>query len=120
MERQWKGRMADYEIETDVERDILTVHFTIRDDAFWSYYGKEELIPVTSDDFGFWYDEIEGDPECHSGGYPSQFMVKADGTTAHIDFVKIDDKHFDFVFPRIIAIGVFNSWLTFPVKSFSL
>lgn len=103
VERQWKGRMADYEIETDVERDILTVHFTIRDDAFWSYYGKEELIPVTSDDFGFWYDEIEGDPECHSGGYPSQFMVKADGTTAHIDFVKIDDKHFDFVFPRIIA-----------------
>lgn len=103
VERQWKGRMADYEIETDVERDILTVHFTIRDDAFWSYYGKEDLIPVTSDDFGFWYDEIEGDPECHSGGYPSQFMVKADGTTAHIDFVKIDDKHFDFVFPRIIA-----------------
>lgn len=103
VERQWKGRMADYEIETDVEKDILTVHFTIRDDAFWSYYGKEELIPVTSDDFGFWYDEIEGDPECHSGGYPSQFMVKADGTTAHIDFVKIDDKHFDFVFPRIIA-----------------
>lgn len=103
VERQWKGRMADYEIETDVEKDILTVHFTIRDDAFWSYYGKEDLIPVTSDDFGFWYDEIEGDPECHSGGYPSQFMVKADGTTAHIDFVKIDDKHFDFVFPRIIA-----------------
>lgn len=103
VERQWKDRLADYEIETDVERDILTVHFTIRDDAFWSYYGKEELIPVTSDDFGFWYDEIEGDPECHSGGYPSQFMVKADGTTAHIDFVKIDDKHFDFVFPRIIA-----------------
>lgn len=103
VERQWKGRLADYEIETDVERDILTVHFTIRDDAFWSYYGKEDLIPVTSDDFGFWYDEIEGDPECHSGGYPSQFMVKADGTTAHIDFVKIDDKHFDFVFPRIIA-----------------
>lgn len=103
VERQWKGRIADYEIETDIDNDILTVHFAIRQDAFWSYYGKEDLIPVTSDDFGFWYDEVEGDPECHSGGYSSQFMEKADGTTGHIDFVRIDDKHFDFVFPRIIA-----------------
>jgi len=101
--RKWKPRIAFFEIETDEEKNTLTVHYTIRDDAFWTFYGKDEKIPVTSDDFVFWYNEIDGDPEVASNGYGQQWVTLENGEEAHIDCVKIDDKRFDFIFPRIVA-----------------
>ena len=101
--REWKGQIANFEIETDTEKNTLTVHYAIREDAFWTYYGKSEKIPVTSDDFVFWYNEIAGDPQFSSSGYGSQWVTLENGEEAHIDCVKIDDKHFDFIFPRIVA-----------------
>ena len=101
--REWQPRIAFYKIENDSKNNTLTVHYTIRDDAFWSFYGKEEKIPVTSDDFVFWYNEIAGDPELGSSGYAQQWVTLENGEEAHIDCVKIDDKRFDFVFPRIVA-----------------
>lgn len=100
---QWKPRIASYEIETDKSKDQLIVHFAICEDAYWTYYNKSEKIPVTSDDFVFWYDEIAGDPELGSSGYGQQWVTLKNGEEAHIDCKKIDDKHFDFIFPRIVA-----------------
>ncbi len=101
--KEWKPRIAFFEIETDEKNGTLTVHYTIRDDAFWTYYEKDEKIPVTSDDFVFWWNEIAGDTEFGSSGYSQQWVTLENGEVAHIDCVKIDDKHFDFKFPRIVA-----------------
>ena len=101
--RKWTPDAAYHEIEIDTEKNTLTVHFTIRDDLYWTYYGRDEKIPVTSDDFVFWYNEIAGDPAFSSSGYGQQWVTLENGEEAHIDCIKIDDKHFDFVFPRIVA-----------------
>ncbi len=101
--REWKAKGASYTIETDEKANTLTVHYTIRDDFFWSWYGSDKTVPVTSDDFVFWYNEIAGDPVFASSGYGSQWILMEDGSEAHVDCVKIDDKNFDFIFPRIIA-----------------
>ena len=101
--REWKGRLASYEIETDKNAGTLTLHCSLRNDVFWTYMGKEEKIPLTSDDFLFWYNEIEGDEEAGLGGYEGQCVNMPDGSRQHIDCIKIDDKNFDFIFPRIIA-----------------
>lgn len=101
--KEWKPRIASYKIETDEKNGTLTVHYTIRDDAFWTYYEKDEKIPVTSDDFVFWWNEIAGDPEFGSSGYSQQWVTLENGKEAHIDCIKIDDKNFDFKFPRIVA-----------------
>jgi peptide/nickel transport system substrate-binding protein len=99
----WKPDCAFAQIETDEKKGTLTVHFTLRDALFWTYYGSDRKIPVTSDDALFWYNEIAGDPSFQSSGYEQQFVTMADGSQKHIDMVKIDDKRFDFVFPRIVA-----------------
>ena len=70
---------------------------------YWTYYSSAEKIPVTSDDVVFLYDEIAGDKVFQSSGYPQQFTTMDDGSVRHIDIVKIDEKRFDFVFPRIVA-----------------
>lgn len=101
--RQWKPHAAFYEIETDTKKGTLTVHYTLRDDLYWTWYGKSEKVPVTSDDFVFWYNEIAGDEAFASSGYGQQWCVMSDGSEAHIDCVKIDDRRFDFIFPRIVA-----------------
>ena len=101
--RKWTPEAAYYEIETDKEKNTLTVHFTIRENLYWTYYGRDEKIPVTSDDFVFWYNEIAGDPAFSSSGYGQQWVTLENGEEAHIDCIKIDDRHFDFVFPRIVA-----------------
>lgn len=100
---EWEPKVCFYEIETDEVKNTLTVHYTIRDDYFWTYPDSDEKIPVTSDDFVFWYNEIEGDPAAAASGYGSQWVVLEDGSEAHVDCIKIDDKRFDFVFPRIVA-----------------
>ena len=102
-ERQWKPSAASYKIETDEEKNTLTVYYTIRDDYYWTWYGSDKKVPVTSDDFVFWYNEIDGDPTMGSSGYGSQWVVMEDGSEAHIDCIKIDDKNFKFVYPRIVA-----------------
>ncbi len=101
--REWKPRCAFAKIETDEKNKKLIVHFTLRDNLYWTWYGSDKKVPVTSDDAVFWYNEIYGDPEFQSSGYGQQFVTMEDGTEKHIDIVKIDDKHFDFVFPRIVA-----------------
>ncbi len=101
--REWKSHLASFKIETDVKADKLVVHYTIRDDAYWTWLNKSEKIPVTSDDFVFWYNEIAGDSQFGSSGYGQQWCTMGDGSQVHIDCVKIDDKNFDFIFPRIIA-----------------
>lgn len=100
---EWIPRLAFFDIEVDKKNKKLTVHYTLRDDLFWSYFNSDEKIPVTSDDFVFWYNEIAGDISFDSSGYAQQQVVMEDGSDAHIDCVKIDDKRFDFVFPRIVA-----------------
>lgn len=101
--KTWTGRVADYEIETDTKNQKLIVHYTIKDNIFWSFYNSEEKIPVTSDDFVYWYNEIAGDKVFNSSGYSGQWILMPDGTEKKVECVKITDKKFDFIFPRIIA-----------------
>ena len=101
--REWKPHCAFFEIEIDEKNGTLTVHYTLRDGLFWTYYGRDEKIPVTSDDFVFWYNEVAGDKEIGSSGYAQQFVVMPDGSERRVECVKIDDRRFDFVFPRIVA-----------------
>ena len=69
----------------------------------WSWYGKKETASVTSDDIVYWYNEIEGDEVFQSSGYGGQFLELENGEQGHIECVKVDDRKFDFVFPRIVA-----------------
>ncbi len=101
--RKWKPRLAYFEIETDEKNGTLTVHYTLRDGIFWTYYNSDKKIPVTSDDFVFWYNEIAGDEAFSSSGYGQQWCKMPDGSEKRIECVKIDDKRFDFIFPRIVA-----------------
>lgn len=59
--RKWIPRLAFFEIETDPSKGTLTVHYTLRENLFWSWCGSEKKVPVTSDDVVFWYNEIAGD-----------------------------------------------------------
>jgi len=111
--REWKPQAAFYEIVVDEEAGTLKVIFTLRDDLYWSFYGSDRKVPVTSDDVIFWYDEIEGDAEFHSSSYNSQFIFLEDGSDAHIDIEKIDDKRFAFCYPRIVANPLLTSNMQF-------
>jgi peptide/nickel transport system substrate-binding protein len=101
--REWKPHCASFEIKTDEAAGRLDLIYTLRDDLYWSYYNSEVKVPVTSDDVIFWYNEIEGEPAFRSSGYNGQFLTLEDGTKAHVDIEKIDDKRFVFHFPRIVA-----------------
>lgn len=101
--RKWEPHAAFFEIETDAQAGTLTVHYTLRENMFWNWWNSDRKIPVTSDDVVFWYNEIAGDPQFGSSAYGQQFVTMPDGTEKHIECIKIDDKKFDFVFPRIVA-----------------
>ncbi|MDR0486734.1 MAG: ABC transporter substrate-binding protein [Treponema sp.] len=101
--RQWMPRVAEVQVIVDEEADSLQVVYTLRDNLFWSYYNSDRKVKVTSDDVIFWYDEIAGDPEMQSSGYYQQFLTMADGSDAHIDMRKIDERRFALHFPRIVA-----------------
>jgi peptide/nickel transport system substrate-binding protein len=103
VKREWKPRIASFEVRTDEEKDTLDVIYTLRDDLYWSYYNSDRKVKVTSDDMVFWYNEIEGDPAVQSSSYTGQFLTLKDGTEAHIDIEKLDGRRFVFHFPRIIA-----------------
>lgn len=102
-EKKWFPKAAFFEVETNKEKNTLTVHYTLRENLYWTWYGSDKKVPVTSDDVVFWYNEIAGDPAFQSSGYNGQFVSMPDGSSARIECVKINDKQFDFVFPRIIA-----------------
>jgi peptide/nickel transport system substrate-binding protein len=102
--REWKGLCATGELVIDGEAGTLDVIYTLRDNLYWSFYeNAQPPVPVTSDDVIFWYDEIQGDERFQSSSYNSQFITMEDGSEAHIDIRKIDDKRFAFHFPRIEA-----------------
>jgi len=101
--RQWEPQAAFFEVAVDEEAGTLKVIYTLRDELYWSFFGSDRKIPVTSDDVIFWYDEIQGDQAFHSSSYNGQFILMEDGTAAHIDIERIDDKSFAFYFPRIVA-----------------
>jgi len=101
--RTWKPRCASFEIETDDVAGTLTVHYTLRNDMYWSYYGSDKKIPVTADDVVWWYNEVWGDPKFQSMGYSGEFVTMSDGSEKHIDCVKTGTYTFDFKFPRIVA-----------------
>jgi peptide/nickel transport system substrate-binding protein len=103
IKREWKPHAASFEIKVDGAAGTMDVIYTLRNDLFWSYYNSDKKIPVSSDDVIFWYNEIDGDPAFQSSGYNGQFLTMADGTEAHIDIEKINDRRFVFHFPRIVA-----------------
>jgi len=111
--REWKPRAASAEIVVDETADSLQVIYTLRDDLYWSYYNSNRKVRVTSDDVIFWYDEISGDPDFYSSGYYGQFLIMPDGSEAHVDIRKIDDRRFSFHFPRIVAEPVLMTNMDF-------
>ena len=111
--KSWIPQACFFEIEINEEMQTLTVHCTIRDGLFWSYCNSDEKIPVTSDDIVWWYDNISGNPEFQSSAYSGQFVTMPDGSVERIRAVKIDDRHFDFVYPRIVADPVLSSNCSF-------
>ena len=101
--REWIPEIASPQITVDEKNNTMHVIYTLRDDLYWSYYDSSRIVKVTSDDVIFWYDEIEGDPDFQSSGYYGQFLTMPDGSEAHVDIKKIDDRRFAFYFPRIVA-----------------
>ena len=111
--REWKPQAAFFEIIADEKAGTLRVIYTLRDDLYWSFYASDRKVPVTSDDVIFWYNEIQGDAAFHSSSYNSQFVQMEDGSQAHIDIERIDDKRFAFCFPRIIANPILSTNMDF-------
>ncbi|GHV82332.1 ABC transporter substrate-binding protein [Spirochaetia bacterium] len=101
--RTWKPHAASFEVIPYEKADKLDVIYTLRDDLYWSYYNSPTKTKVTSDDVVFWYNEITGREEFHSSSYYQQFLLMDDGSEAHINIEKIDDRRFVFHFPRIVA-----------------
>ncbi|MGN0729563.1 ABC transporter substrate-binding protein [Treponema sp.] len=112
-EKKWFPQAAFFEVETNTEKNTLTVHYTLRENLYWTWYNSDKKVPVTSDDIVFWYNEIAGDPSFQSSGYNNQFVSMPDGTTARIECIKINDRQFDFVFPRIIADPLLSTNMSF-------
>ena len=114
VERKWKGHIADFEIKIDEEHNKLDMIYRIKSDVYWSFYGNARpKVKVTSDDVIFWYDEIQGDEECGSSAYNSQFMPMDDGSEERITIEKIDDASFVFHFPQIVAEPVLHTNMNF-------
>ncbi|GHV88941.1 ABC transporter substrate-binding protein [Spirochaetia bacterium] len=101
--RTWMPHAASFEVIPYEKANTLDVIYTLRDDLYWSYYNSSAKTKVTSDDVIFWYNEIYGREEFHSSSYYQQFLLMDDGSEAHIDIEKIDDRRFVFHFPRIVA-----------------
>jgi len=114
--REWKARIAEPQIIVNYDNDTLQVVYTLRDDLYWSYYNSDRKVKVTSDDVIFWYDEISGDPDFQSSGYYGQFLTMPDGSDAHVDIQRIDDRRFAFNFPRIVAEPLLQTNMDFGAR----
>ena len=119
VKREWFPRLAYFEVKSGEEtaggqtRQWLDVIYTLRENLYWSFYGSDKKVPVTSDDVVFWYDEIVGDPEFGSSGYNGQFLEMEDGSRAHIDIEKLDERSFVFRFPRVVAEPLLHTNMSF-------
>jgi peptide/nickel transport system substrate-binding protein len=111
--REWKPHAAFFEVVVDKEAGTLRVVYTLRDNLYWSFYGSDRKVPVTSDDVIFWYDEIQGDRDFHSSSYNGQFITLEDGSMARINIERIDDKSFAFFFPRVVANPLLTTNMNF-------
>ena len=111
--REWKPHAAFPEIAVDEEKGTLKVIYTLREDLYWSFYESNEKTPVTSDDVIFWYDEIQGDEAFYSSSFNGQYINMEDGSEAHIDIERIDDRSFAFCFPRIVANPLLTTNMNF-------
>ena len=101
--KEWEPHIAAPRVEVHEADGTMDVFFTLRDDLYWTYYGSDKKIKVTSDDAVFWYDEIDGEEQLHLSAYTGQFLAMEDGTIKHVDIEKIDDLTFVYHFPRITA-----------------
>lgn len=114
--KEWIPNLASFKISTDEEKNTLDVIFTLRDNLFWTTFNSDKKIKVTSDDVVFWYNQVEGDPETKSSKYNGQFLTMEEGSSAHIDIKKIDDRSFSFHFPRIVANPILTLNMYFGPK----
>ena len=101
--REWVPRLTFFEVVADEAAGTLDVILTLRENLYWTYYGSDVRVPVTSDDVIFWYDEIEGDPRFNSSLFPARFVTMEDGSYGIVTIHRIDDRSFRFHFPRIVA-----------------
>lgn len=112
VKREWTPKLASFKVETDEKKGTLTVHYTLREDVYWTYFGSDKKIPVSSDDVIFWYNEISGDEALQSSGFGGQWVMMNDGSEKRVEIVKVDEKSFDFVFPRIVADPLLSTNMT--------
>ncbi|MDR2767678.1 MAG: ABC transporter substrate-binding protein [Treponema sp.] len=113
LKREWVPRIASPEIIVDEVAGRLDVIYTLRGDLYWSYYNSDKKVRVTSDDVVFWYNEISGDPDCGSSSYYQQYLLLEDGSEAHVDIEKLDERRFVFHFPRIVAEPLLSTNMDF-------
>ncbi|MCL2601011.1 MAG: ABC transporter substrate-binding protein [Treponema sp.] len=109
---QWVPRLATWEVVIDKDADTLDIIYTLRDGLYWTYYASDVKIPVTSDDFVFWHNEITGDVRLRSSGYSAQYVMMPDGTSVQRRAYRVDDRSFRIHFPRIVANPVFTTNMT--------
>lgn len=115
---EWIPDLASFEIAVDEAHGSMDVTYTLRDDAFWSYYqDAKPSMPVTSDDVVFWYNEIEGDEACGSSAFNGHFMTMEDGSEKPITIEKLSEKRFVFHLPRIIADPILTTNMIFAPSS---
>ena len=107
--KEWTPHLASFEIIPHKDNDTLDVIYTLRDDVFWTTPDGKIKIKLTSDDFVFWYNEIEGDPEMQHPGYAGQFVDMPDGSKARTEIEKLTERKFVFHFPRIVAEPIFQT-----------
>ncbi len=113
--REFVPNLASFEVITDKQNDKLRVVYTLRDDLYWTNLKNDPPggVKATSDDIVFWYNEIEGDKSLQHPGYPGQFIEMADGSEAHIDIEKLDDRRVVFHYPRIVANPILSTTMFF-------
>ena len=111
--KQWEPETASYDIQILRDEDKMDVKFTLRDDLYWSWYGRDDKVKITSDDVIFWYNEVDGNPDLQMATYSSQFVTMPDGSSVHIDIEKIDELSFVFHFPRIVANPLLSCNMTY-------
>ncbi len=111
--KEWKGALADFEVVIDKELDVLEVVCSLKDNLFWYVAATDTKIEITSDDVVYWFEEIVKFEELHMAEYSGTFIELADGSVGEIKAVKIDDRRFKFVYPRIIAEPLLSSNLSF-------
>ena len=109
VEREWVPNVASWEIITDEAADTLDIIYTIKEGVYWTYYNSDRRIPLTSDDFVYWHNDVQGDPKYQSSSYSGQFVPLPDGTQQQRKAYRIDDRRFRIHFPRIVANPVFNT-----------